>query len=85
MDLEKRVEEATSSEEPRTPDSVVEKEIGPSDREVADPNHADGHPVVRVVTAQDWNGPDDPENPQNWSLWKKTYHIAPTGLFAFVV
>ena len=28
----------------------------------------------KTVTAQDWNGPDDPENPVKWSLWQRVYH-----------
>jgi hypothetical protein len=53
----------------------------------ASANHYDpeGHPVRRVVTAQDWTGPDDPENPHNWSLLKKIWHTIPPALFAFVV
>ena len=39
----------------------------------------------RVVTAQDWTGPDDPENPQNWPTWKKVYHAIPCAMFGFVV
>ncbi|KAF2717408.1 MFS multidrug transporter-like protein [Polychaeton citri CBS 116435] len=32
----------------------------------------------------DWDGPDDPENPHNWPLWKKGYHTClPSGI-AFV-
>ena len=30
--------------------------------------------LQRAVTAQDWNGPDDPENPHNWPLWQRVYH-----------
>jgi hypothetical protein len=30
------------------------------------------HPVLtKTATAHDWNGPDDPENPMNWSLRKR--------------
>ena len=39
----------------------------------------------RTVTAQDWTGLDDPENPMNWPLWKKVYHTIIPGLFAFIV
>ena len=39
--------------------------------------------VHRVTTAQDWMGPDDPENPHNWPLWKRTFHTIPPALFAF--
>ena len=38
----------------------------------------------RITTAQDWSGPDDPENPLNWALSKKMYHVAMVGSQAFV-
>jgi hypothetical protein len=38
-----------------------------------------------IVTAQDWMGSDDPENPMNWPAWKKIYHAIPCALFGFVV
>jgi hypothetical protein len=42
-----------------------------SDRELNDVEKADTkvtapEPLRRTITAQDWNGPDDPENPLNW-------------------
>ena len=42
-----------------------------SDRDINDVEKADTEvvppePLRRTVTAQDWNGPDDPENPLNW-------------------
>jgi hypothetical protein len=52
----------------------------PTTRTITDSNH-----VVRTVTAQDWNGPDDPENPMNWPAWKKVYTTTMVGLIAFVV
>jgi len=33
---------------------------------------ADG--LQRTMTAQDWSGPDDPENPHNWPFWQRVYH-----------
>lgn len=44
-----------------------------------------GHPVQKVVTAQDWTGPDDPENPMNWGIWKKVYHVAIPALQCFTM
>ncbi|MCJ1387904.1 hypothetical protein MMC18_000747 [Xylographa bjoerkii] len=41
--------------------------------------------VTRTVTAQDWNGPDDPENPLNWSTWKRVYHTSVPALLGFLV
>jgi hypothetical protein len=50
------------------------------------PDHdVESTPVHRVVTAQDWTGPNDPENPHNWSIGKRVYHTVPPALFAFVV
>lgn len=36
------------------------------DLEKAGGDSASGEPLGRTVTAQDWTGPDDPENPLNW-------------------
>ena len=44
-----------------------------------------GSPAQRTPTAQDWTGPDDPENPHNWPLWKRLYHTALVGVFCFTV
>src|SRR5205809_277064 len=41
--------------------------------------------VARTLTAADWDGPQDPENPWNWSLSKRVYQTAMTGLFGFTV
>ena len=38
-----------------------------------------------IITAQDWAGPNDPENPANWPLWQRIYHTTVPGLFGFVV
>jgi hypothetical protein len=42
-------------------------------------------PASRIVTAQDWSGPDDPENPQNWPLFKRCMHIFPIAFLSFAV
>lgn len=44
-----------------------------------------GHPVHKVVTAQDWTSPDDPENPMNWEIWRKVYHVAIPALQCFTM
>ena len=48
-------------------------------------SHGSHGPATRIVTAVDWSGPDDPENPQRWPLWKKAYHTAAIGSLAFAV
>lgn len=30
-----------------------------------------------TVAVLDWDGPDDPGNPVNWSAWKKARHFYP--------
>ena len=45
----------------------------------------DSRPLQKAVTAQDWTGPDDPENPMNWPLLKKIYHTSIPGLLCFTM
>lgn len=33
----------------------------------------------------DWTGPDDPDNPNNWSLAKKVWHVIIPALFGFAM
>jgi hypothetical protein len=44
-----------------------------------------GHPMQKAITAQDWTGPDDEENPMNWRIWKKVYHVAIPALQCFTM
>jgi hypothetical protein len=80
--LEKTSTSGSSSihepEKARTRDTDIEDEL---------PHHHDieGTPVRRTVTAQDWTGPDDPENPHNWPIWKRIWHTVPPALLAFIV
>jgi Major Facilitator Superfamily len=50
-----------------------------ADLEAQPPGHEEikhESPLHRTATAQDWTGPDDPENPWNWPSWKKVYHTS---------
>jgi hypothetical protein len=58
--------------------TATQDENGAKDNEAA---HKAELAVKRVVTAQDWTGPDDPENPHNWSMRKRTWHTLIPGLF----
>jgi len=41
-------------------------------------------PDAQIPPVDDWDGPDDPENPWNWPTWKRCYHtFIPAGI-AFV-
>lgn len=45
----------------------------------------DDVPIREVTTAQEWEGPDDPENPLNWPTSWKVYTVAMTGLQCFTM
>ena len=47
--------------------------------------HHDTPPASQSITGQDWTGPDDPENPHNWSLLKRCLHIFPIAFLSFAV
>ncbi|KAI9846206.1 MAG: hypothetical protein M1838_001367 [Thelocarpon superellum] len=42
-------------------------------------------PIRKAVTAQDWAGPDDPENPMNWPFGKKVFHTLIPAMSGFTV
>jgi hypothetical protein len=84
QNLEKRsTSESDSIQEPekvRTSEDEDEEEGSVPRR-----HDLEGAPVHRTVTAQDWTGPNDPENPHNWPLWKRVWHTIPPALLAFTV
>ncbi len=45
------------------------------------PNQDEGKETADIV---DWNGPDDPMNPQNWPQMKKLTILAVIALMAFI-
>ncbi|KAK3657810.1 hypothetical protein LTR56_002189 [Elasticomyces elasticus] len=57
----------------------------PEDVEKAVPRDGPEHPQEHhtPTTAQDWDGPDDPDNPMNWTLRKRALHIAPIAFLSF--
>jgi hypothetical protein len=40
-------------------------------------------PVSNSNAALDWTGPNDPDNPQNWSRWFRHYHVVPPAMISF--
>ena len=88
-DLEKSPDEpvfpSDGSDIPTTTEICVQEDAGALDNtNVVSPPQVE-NALERTVAAQDWTGPDDPENPMNWPLWKKVYHTIIPGLFAFIV
>jgi len=82
MDSEKSLQEPEKVITPEYPNSPVETDL---EKQATNHNAEGHHNAVRVVTAQDWTGPNDPENPFNWSIYKRSYHILVAGLFALSV
>lgn len=37
------------------------------------------------LSATDWNGPNDPDNPHNWPMSQRIYHAVTPALFGFAV
>jgi hypothetical protein len=51
----------------------------------AKPHDAPGVPPPRDPNLVDWDGPSDPDNPQNWSLTKKWYITMILSCLAFCI
>ena len=76
----------TSASEGRQTDAIDVAEKGLESSLDNGPETLDKEaPLKRTVTAQDWTGPDDPENPLNWALWQRIYHTTVPGLFGLAV
>lgn len=88
QEMEKSRTKPTSPSDSIGPPLILEKD---PEKDVETPRNPiptspqSGYSVRRTVTAQNWTGPDDPENPMNWPRWKKIYHTIIPGLFAFIV
>ena len=55
------------------------------DLEAGDEQPNTSNDLVKTVTAQDWNGSNDPENPFNWPIRERVYHTAVPALFGLAV
>lgn len=66
INVDDAAESVTEDTESATHEHIVSSNRQPDDLEKADPKATAPEPLRRTITAQDWNGPDDPENPLNW-------------------
>jgi multidrug resistance protein len=62
--------------------SPVDKITSDSEKGVQEVN--DNAPRI-PASALDWDGPDDPGNPQNWTTFKKAWHTGATATLGFAV
>ncbi|KAJ3546720.1 hypothetical protein NM208_g1862 [Fusarium decemcellulare] len=65
------------------PDRDVERDSAPGTTPIEKAQSQDGSVVPEAIQALDWDGPDDPENPMNWPVWKKIMHSAIPAVYAF--
>ena len=63
--------------EPHAPERDIEKANSLTERD-----ESEAQPQINV---NDWNGPDDQDNPHNWPTWLRVYHAVVPGLFGFAV
>lgn len=74
------ISESTSETASKSGAVDSEAQIEPVSIEIVDTNKLEAHDANVV----DWDGPQDPENPQNWTSGKKWTHIILVSLFALV-
>lgn len=63
--------------------NISKSALLPQSDRLAGSNHKDATP--KGITAQDWTGPNDLDNPLNWPLVRKIYHSCIPALLAFIV
>ncbi|KUJ18013.1 MFS multidrug transporter-like protein, partial [Mollisia scopiformis] len=69
----------TEENEKNIPD--LEKANNESANEGSDLEKGEERPSASALL--DWDSPDDPGNPMNWSKWKKRYHVVPPAVISF--
>ncbi|KAE8838398.1 hypothetical protein PTNB73_03586 [Pyrenophora teres f. teres] len=65
----------------------LSRPITPSSQGIHDveKQHGQNSLPSRDPMPTDWTGPNDPENPHNWGIWKRVYHATIPALFGFAV
>lgn len=68
-----------------TPAPIVEDDLKRErDLEEASTSAEFDEPIVDDLNVVNWDGPDDPANPQNWSMMKKTVTVMIVSSITFV-
>ena len=66
--------------------SIHEPDVGEDlEKATTQATRASREPATRITTAADWSGPDDPENPMIWPVWRKAYQTFAIGMLSFAV
>jgi len=82
-------ERSSTSLDTHSPAPLAEDEAANSNELAQIPTEKPGpirnEGLKRPITAQDWTGPTDPENPHNWTFSKRIYHTLIPAAYGFVV
>lgn len=70
--------------EPQPTAETTEKDVERSSTTQSD-TQGKGRALSKTITAQDWTGPDDEENPFNWPMWQRVYNTTVPALFGLAV
>ena len=67
-------------------DTDVERQQTPQEKVISDETQTPvASQAASIAKALDWDGPDDLENPYNWSVWQRVFHSAMPALYCFVL
>ena len=84
QDVEKGAESEINMSEHGSASSTARREEDTHENsEKTDDAHTDSD--TTVATPLDWTSPTDPDNPYNWTLWKRGYHILVPTVLSLVV
>jgi hypothetical protein len=78
-----------SSQPPNLSTSSSAESISDPEKQITTPTGSPediekGRPEPETpISATEWNGPDDPDNPLSWSKWKRYYHVIPPAMISF--
>ena len=82
------LEKSLTFEEKRPPQSETNmstRSVGPQEELQDSEGSQDRGTSTERVNSTEWTGPDDQNNPHNWSTWKRVYHAMIPALFGFAV
>lgn len=82
LDLEKGAYEPNSDFETAT--IVPEPESEPVTRDGPSSGEKKGEEEERDPNLVTWDGPDDPENPMNWTMRKKWFNVAVLSILTII-
>lgn len=75
---------STSKADTKVEDDAEKGDHGPS-TSADDGTSPSAQDNTQITSAADWSSPTDPDNPYNWPMFKRAYHMFAPGTLAFAV